>query len=50
MHAALMRPPIAARWKPAAAPWALMGTGLDQIYPRDHRKLADDILKALARW
>jgi len=24
----------------------VMGTGLDQIYPRDHRKLADDILKA----
>ena len=24
---------------------AVMGTGLDQIYPRDHRKLADDILK-----
>ncbi|HMH43434.1 MAG TPA: DNA-processing protein DprA [Pyrinomonadaceae bacterium] len=23
----------------------VMGTGLDQIYPRDHRKLADDILK-----
>ena len=24
---------------------AVMGTGLDQVYPRDHRKLADDILK-----
>jgi DNA processing protein len=24
---------------------AVMGTGLDQIYPRDHKKLADDILK-----
>ena len=23
----------------------VMGTGLDQIYPRDHQKLADDILK-----
>jgi len=23
----------------------VMGTGLDQIYPRDHKKLADDILK-----
>ena len=23
----------------------VMGTGLDQIYPRDHRKLADDIVK-----
>jgi DNA processing protein len=23
----------------------VMGTGLDQVYPRDHRKLADDILK-----
>src|SRR5438105_6144019 len=23
---------------------AVMGTGLDQIYPRDHRKLADEIL------
>jgi DNA processing protein len=23
-----------------------MGTGLDQIYPRDHRKLAEEILKA----
>jgi len=23
----------------------VMGTGLDQIYPRDHRKLADEILK-----
>ncbi|HYW73254.1 MAG TPA: DNA-processing protein DprA [Pyrinomonadaceae bacterium] len=23
----------------------VMGTGLDQIYPRDHRQLADDILK-----
>ena len=22
-----------------------MGTGLDQIYPRDHRKLADEILE-----
>src|SRR5436853_4469352 len=22
----------------------VMGTGLDQIYPRDHKKLADDIL------
>lgn len=25
---------------------AVMGTGLDQIYPRDHRKLADEILKS----
>jgi len=24
----------------------VMGTGLDQIYPRDHKKLADDILKS----
>ena len=24
---------------------AVMGTGLDQVYPRDHRKLADEILK-----
>jgi DNA processing protein len=24
---------------------AVMGTGLDQIYPRDHRKLADEILE-----
>jgi DNA processing protein len=24
----------------------VMGTGLDQIYPRDHKKLADEILKA----
>ena len=24
---------------------AVMGTGLDRVYPRDHRKLADDILK-----
>jgi DNA processing protein len=24
----------------------VMGTGLDQIYPRDHKKLAEDILKA----
>jgi DNA processing protein len=24
---------------------AVMGTGLDQIYPRDHKKLADEILK-----
>lgn len=24
---------------------AVMGTGLDQIYPRDHQKLANDILK-----
>lgn len=24
---------------------AVMGTGLDQVYPRDHKKLADDILK-----
>jgi DNA processing protein len=23
----------------------VMGTGLDQVYPRDHKKLADDILK-----
>src|SRR5258705_92104 len=23
---------------------AVMGTGLDQVYPRDHKKLADDIL------
>jgi DNA processing protein len=23
----------------------VMGTGLDQVYPRDHRKLADDMLK-----
>src|SRR5438270_8013622 len=22
-----------------------MGTGLDQVYPRDHKKLADEILK-----
>jgi DNA processing protein len=25
---------------------AVMGTGLDQVYPRDHRKLADEILAA----
>lgn len=25
---------------------AVMGTGLDQIYPRDHKKLADEILKS----
>jgi DNA processing protein len=24
---------------------AVMGTGLDQVYPRDHRKLADEILE-----
>ena len=24
---------------------AVMGTGLDQVYPRDHKKLADEILK-----
>ena len=24
---------------------AVMGTGLDQVYPRDHRKLTDEILK-----
>src|SRR5213594_1570686 len=24
----------------------VMGTGLDQVYPRDHRKLADEILKS----
>lgn len=24
---------------------AVMGTGLDRVYPRDHRKLADDILE-----
>ena len=24
---------------------AVMGTGLDQVYPRDHRKLGDEILK-----
>jgi DNA processing protein len=25
---------------------AVMGTGLDQVYPRDHKKLADEILKS----
>src|SRR5438045_4596343 len=25
---------------------AVMGTGLDQIYPRDHKKLADEILES----
>ena len=40
-----MRRRIAARWKLAVEPWRCWAPDSIEVYPRDHRRLADEILE-----